>query len=71
MSELRSTCPACNSTRVNISGHQGERECRACGHRWQSPDVDRTGASKRDYVGALRRDRFERREPGALWKREA
>jgi hypothetical protein len=69
MGELGSTCPVCNSTRVNISGHRGERECRACAHRWQSGDVDRTATSHRDYVAALRRDRFGRREPGVLWKR--
>lgn len=58
-------CPSCRSIQVDAS--EDDRRCRACGTTWR-PTTRRNRTP--DYVRALRHDRYEQREPGALWSRD-
>ena len=60
-------CPACRS--VQVEALADDHRCRVCGTTWH-PAV-RTRKTAGDYVGALRRDRFERQESGTLWDEES
>ena len=55
-------CPSCRSVQVDAS--TDDHHCRVCGTTWR-PTKRRSG--DRDYVRALRHDRYEQREPGSLW----
>jgi hypothetical protein len=62
-------CPSCRSVQVDAS--EDDYHCRVCKATWR-PSRPRTG--DRDYVRALRHDRYdrdERKEPGEIWKSEA
>jgi len=59
-------CPSCRSVQVDAS--EDDHRCQACGTTWRP---SKRNTRDRDYVRALRHDRYEEREPSAIWKREA
>jgi len=59
-------CPSCHSVQVDAS--EDDHHCRVCKATWR-PSKRRSG--DRDYVRALRHDRYEQKQPGEIWKHEA